>query len=98
MCGRPAAARADLPGITKPSPTASPARHHGHMAADQPHPARWSPLPLRRYREQIEMFRYDWNMGNRADFGDDYPEISWEQAERIWLELGYGTGSDRAAG
>lgn len=66
------------------------------MADPQPQPTRWYVLPIRRYREQIELFRYDWNMSNKADFGDDnYPEISWEEAERIWAEL---YGSEQQAG
>lgn len=66
------------------------------MPADQPHPARWQPLPLRRYREQVELFRWEWNMANRADYGDDYLEISWEQAERLWAE--YNASLEQAAG
>ena len=85
-----------MPGIIKLSPTPHPARHHDPMAADQPHPAHRSPLLQYRYRQAVEMFRYDWNMGNKADYGDDYPEINWEQAEQLWIELRHGT--DRAAG
>lgn len=61
------------------------------MASPQPHPARWQPAPLRRYWA-IEMFRYDWNMGNLADYGPDAEQLTWEQAEQLWVEL----GEDRA--
>lgn len=67
------------------------------MASLQPHPARWQPLPLRRHREQVEMFRYDWNMANRADYGDDAEQITWEQAEQLWTEYNAGD-TQRAAG
>ncbi|MFC1418577.1 hypothetical protein [Streptacidiphilus cavernicola] len=57
------------------------------MAIAEPQPSRWYPLPIRRYREIIEMFRYDWNMMAKADFGEDYPEIDFAEAERLWVEL-----------
>lgn len=57
------------------------------MADQQPQPTRWYVLPIRRYREHIELFRWEWNMANKADYGNDYPEISWDEADRIWNEL-----------
>ena len=66
------------------------------MAIPGSQPPRWHPLPLRRYWA-VEMFRYAWNMGNKADFGQNYPEIDWAEAELIWVELGYDT-EQQAAG
>lgn len=65
------------------------------MATPQPQRPRWYPAPLRAYRERIELFRWEWNMANKGDYGDDCPEITWDEAHQIWLEL---YGGEQAAG
>jgi vacuolar-type H+-ATPase catalytic subunit A/Vma1 len=38
-------------------------------------------------RNAIELFRYDWNMSNKADYGIDWPEIDYARAEELYREL-----------